>query len=49
MGEKSSLIDAVLRMGALSEVFAQDVEDLPGHADVRPPKQASVPPRKEAA
>jgi hypothetical protein len=32
MGQKSSLIDAVLRTGALSEVFTQDVEDLPEHA-----------------
>jgi hypothetical protein len=49
MAEKSSLIDAVLRTGALSDAFTQDVEDMPEHADVRPPKQASMPPRKEAA
>jgi hypothetical protein len=42
MAEKSGLIDAVLRTGALSEVFTQDVEDLPEHAGVRIP-------RKEAA
>jgi hypothetical protein len=41
MGEKSSLIDAVLRTGALSEVFTQDVEDLPENADGRQVRKAA--------
>jgi hypothetical protein len=41
MGQKSSLIDAVLRTGALSEVFTQDVEDMSETADARTQKQAA--------
>ena len=40
MAEKSALIDAVLRTGALSEVYTQDVEDL----QEEPAKAAPVKP-----
>ncbi|EGV16435.1 hypothetical protein [Thiocapsa marina] len=34
MAEKSAHIDAVLRLGGLSEVFTQDIEDMPAEASV---------------
>ena len=40
MAEKSAMIDAVLRTGALSEVYTQDIEDL----QEEPAKSAPVKP-----
>ena len=41
MAEKSAHIDAVLRLGGLSEVFTQDIEDMPTElSTVRPIKPA---------
>ncbi len=41
MAEKSAHIDAVLRLGGLSEVFTQDIEDMPAElSTVRPIKTA---------
>ncbi len=43
MAEKSAHIDATLRMAGLSEVFTQDLEDLPPRANIEPERKASVP------
>jgi hypothetical protein len=40
MAQKSSCVDAILRTGALSDVFTQDEESMPG-ATVEPAKQAA--------
>ena len=51
MSLKSSMIDAVLRYGALSDIFTQDIEDMveqqKGEAKAEPTKLAAVP-RKES-
>ncbi len=36
MSEKSAHIDATLRMAGLSEVFTQDIEDMPKNRDIEP-------------
>jgi hypothetical protein len=41
MAQKSAQIDAVLRTGALSDVYTQDLEDMPETAEVRTKKQAA--------
>ena len=43
MAEKSSMVDAVLRTGALSDVFTQDLEDMPEEHATPAPVQLSAP------
>lgn len=43
MAEKSAHIDATLRMAGLSEVFTQDLEDMPGAVDSQPDRSSSAP------
>lgn len=53
MAEKSSHIDATLRVGGLSEIFTQDLEDMIQEAStahtIQPDNSASVPPQKTAS
>lgn len=48
MAEKSAHIDATLRMAGLSEVFTQDLEDMPPLANIEPERKANVPQRTSA-
>jgi hypothetical protein len=48
MACKSAHIDATLRMGGLSEIFTQDIEDMPPAA-VAGEEQGRAPPRRTAA
>jgi len=44
MAEKSAHIDATLRMAGLSEVFTQDIEDMPNKGEIEPErKPTNVP------
>ena len=53
MAEKSSHIDATLRVGGLSEIFTQDLEDMIQEAStartIQPDNSASVPPQQTAS
>lgn len=42
MAEKSAHIDATLRMAGLSEVFTQDIEDMPKNRDIEPDKPGNA-------
>ena len=42
MAEKSAHIDATLRMAGLSEVFTQDIEDMPPRANIEPERKAKT-------
>ena len=42
MAEKSAHIDATLRMAGLSEVFTQDLEDMPPQADIQPQRPSAA-------
>jgi len=47
MAEKSAHIDATLRVAGLSEVFTQDIEDMPGMKDMKDMKDMKAPQRVE--
>ena len=55
MAKKSALIDATLQAGGLSEIFTQDLEDMPPHGDngnaspPKPPTPAPKPPNPASA
>jgi hypothetical protein len=49
MAEKSGQIDATLRLGGLSEVFTQDLEDMVGQAEIMPQKPPQAVPEASEA
>jgi hypothetical protein len=50
MAQKSAQTDAVLRCAGLSEIFTQDLEDMPAPTrDTEPDEAPFVPPRRRAA
>ena len=49
MAEKSSMIDAVLRAGGLSEIFTQDIEDTPNESTQRATYSKPVQPTTRPA